>query len=96
MGADAKTPDMECRETIRNILILILNNILEHPKDCKVEIICGDLTTQFEVEMHQLDYGRFLGSKGKTVQALRTVVSTMSTFNGFRGIISVKNEDKFF
>lgn len=89
---DLKKIQLAALEVIKGVLTCTL----AHPQELSVEIVAGDKTTVFEIDIASSDFGRLLGSKGKSIDALRTLVAAMGAVHGFRFIIRVKNEERFY
>jgi predicted RNA-binding protein YlqC (UPF0109 family) len=89
-------PKEDVKNEILACLNLALKNILASPEHLQVRIEEGEKTTIFELDIAQSDFGRVLGAKGKTIGALRTIVLAMAAVHNFRGIIRIKDEDRFF
>lgn len=84
------------RAEVMRLLEDILKNLLRHPDKTQVSMEQGERTTIFVVEVVQADFGRLLGSKGRHIEALRVLVSSLCGNHDIRGIIRIKNEDRFF
>lgn len=90
----------ECAERVRakikDLLMNALQMIVAHEDRVTVDIIKGDQTTIFEVDIHPEDFGRLIGSKGRNIGGLRAVAFAISSVHGFRSIIRIKDEERFF
>ena len=84
------------RQKICAVVHSVLGSLLSLPPSYEVSFVVGNKTTIFQIEIQQKDYGRLLGTKGRNINALRTLVTSMSANSGFRAIVEVKNEDQFF
>lgn len=85
------------REHIRSVVEQSIGLVIVASDGFSVETKVGERTTQYIVDItQQQHFGRLLGSKGKNIGALRTLVSAMASANGFRAIVSIKDEDRFF
>jgi predicted RNA-binding protein YlqC (UPF0109 family) len=84
------------RSEIKEIIFQILRKILSQPKALSIDIVIGSNTTIYMIDVVQEDFGRLLGSKGKTIGGLRTVIGAMAAASGIRAVISVKDEERFF
>ncbi|KYG64803.1 hypothetical protein AZI86_11400 [Bdellovibrio bacteriovorus] len=85
------------REEIREALERSIGLVIGASEGYSVEIKLGEKTTLYLVDIaQQQHFGRLLGSKGKNIGALRTLVGAMASVRGFRAIISIKDEDRFF
>ncbi|MBF0545835.1 MAG: KH domain-containing protein [Candidatus Riflebacteria bacterium] len=48
--------------------------LVEHPDEVVVKPIEGEGTVVFEVQVHPEDAGKVIGKKGRTINALRTII----------------------
>ncbi|QDK38058.1 KH domain-containing protein [Bdellovibrio sp. NC01] len=83
------------RTNISEIITTILNSLLSTTAKFEVSYFVGPQTTVFMIDVQQSDFGRLLGAKGKNIGSLRTLVAAMAANNGFRGIVQIKDEEKF-
>lgn len=65
------------------------------PDKTAVTIKVGEKTTIYEIETIREDFGRLIGTGGKHISSLRTIVAAMSATHGFRSVIAIKDEEKF-
>ncbi len=61
------------KEFVQNILREICN----HPDDIIITELIGKHIVIMEVRCHKDDMGRIIGKNGKTIGAIRTLVSTL-------------------
>lgn len=52
----------------------LVKALVEHPEEVAVKPIEGDNTVVFEVQVNTEDAGKVIGKKGRTINALRTLV----------------------
>lgn len=83
------------RKNISEIIRTILASLLSGTAKFEVSYSVGPQTTVFLIDVEQSDFGRLLGSKGKNIGSLRTLVGSMAANQGFRAIIQIKDEMKF-
>lgn len=50
----------------------------------------------FEIDLAEKDFGRIVGSRGKTISSFRVIVAALCATHDFRGKLEIKNEDRFF
>lgn len=84
------------RAEVARLLKEILKTLLDQPDKACVSVEQGDRTTIFAIDVVQADFGRLLGSRGRNIEALRVLVNSLCGKHDIRGIIQVKNEDRFF
>lgn len=90
-------PDAEFfKEKIQTILDSILHCILKNPDKMSVEVQQGERTTIFVVDVDKSDFGRLVGTKGKTIDSLRTIAQGIAGTHGFRAVLQIKDEERFF
>lgn len=90
MGAVEKKQAAEnIRDHIADAIRSVLNLLVEHPQSIEVHYVIGDSTTVFRVETDQRNIGQVLGSRGKHIDSLRTLVSSMAGKHNIRAIIEI-------
>ena len=58
----------------QNTLEKLVQALVEHPEEVVVTPIEGEGTIVFEVQVNPEDAGKIIGKKGKTINALRTII----------------------
>ncbi|MFZ2957341.1 MAG: KH domain-containing protein [Candidatus Ozemobacteraceae bacterium] len=56
------------------MITTVVKALVEHPDEVVVKPIEGDGTIVFEVQVNPEDAGKVIGKKGRTINALRTVI----------------------
>lgn len=74
---------------MKDLIEYIARSLVEHPDDVKLTEIDGERTIVFELRCHQEDIGKIIGKNGKTVGAMRTILSTMAAKSGQRAMLEV-------
>lgn len=59
---------------VKVMLEKLVMALVEHPEEVTVTPIEGDSTVVFEVQVHAEDTGKVIGKKGRTINALRTII----------------------
>ncbi|MGM0598708.1 MAG: KH domain-containing protein [Candidatus Rifleibacteriota bacterium] len=59
---------------VQSMLEKLIKALVEHPDEVVVSPIEGDSTIVFEVQVHSDDTGKVIGKKGRTINALRTII----------------------
>ncbi|MDN5279876.1 MAG: uncharacterized protein PWR01_3841 [Clostridiales bacterium] len=59
---------------VQGMLEKLVKALVEHPDEVVVTPIEGDSTVVFEVQVNQEDTGKVIGKKGRTINALRTII----------------------
>jgi len=64
--------------TIPQLIEIIAKEICDKPDDVKVKEIGGDSSSIIEIHVNKEDQGKMIGKGGKVIQAIRTIVYTVS------------------
>ena len=59
---------------LQEMLEKLVQALVEKPEEVVVTPIEGDSTVVFEVQVHPEDAGKVIGKKGRTINALRTII----------------------
>jgi predicted RNA-binding protein YlqC (UPF0109 family) len=74
---------------MKNLLIKIAQALVDYPEQVQVNKIEGSQTTVLELRVAKSDLGKVIGKKGRTVDAIRTLLSACSGKAGKRYVIEL-------
>ena len=74
---------------MKDFVSFVARELADHPDELVVTAVDGKQTTIFEVRCHPQDVGRLIGRSGKTIAALRTLLSSVATKHGRRAVLEV-------
>jgi predicted RNA-binding protein YlqC (UPF0109 family) len=60
---------------MKDLVERIAKSLVDHPDDVMVAEVEGEQTTVLELRVAQEDLGKVIGKKGRTAQAIRTIVN---------------------
>lgn len=60
---------------MKDLVERIAKSLVDHPDDVAVAEVEGEQTTVLELRVAQEDLGKVIGKKGRTAQAIRTIVN---------------------
>jgi predicted RNA-binding protein YlqC (UPF0109 family) len=69
---------------MKNLLEKMVAALVDHPEDVNISEINGEKTVVYELRVNPDDVGKVIGKKGRTINAIRTVMKA----------ITVKDEKK--
>jgi len=69
---------------MKDLLEKMVGALVDHPENVNISEINGEKTVVYELRVHPDDVGKVIGKKGKTINAIRTVMKA----------ITVKDEKK--
>ncbi len=74
---------------MKQIIETIAKSLVDVPGEVQITEIDGDKTVIFELRCNPKDVGKIIGKSGKTVGALRTIVSSMAAKQGRKAVLEV-------
>ena len=74
---------------MKELIEYIVKTLVDHPDDLRIAEIEGERTIVFELRCHPEDVGKVIGKSGKTVGAIRTLLSTVAARQNKRAMLEV-------
>lgn len=74
---------------MKELIEYVVKTLVDHPDDIRITEIEGERTIVFELRTHPEDVGKVIGKSGKTVGALRTLLSTVAARQNRRAMLEV-------
>ena len=74
---------------MKDFVTFIVRTLAEYPDEVSVTEVAGKQTTILELHCHPKDVGRLIGRSGKTIAAIRTLVSNVAAHKGCRAVLEV-------
>lgn len=70
---------IESKSSMKELIECIARALVDHPEEVEVNEVKGDQTAVIELKVAKEDLGKVIGKKGRTAQAMRTILSAAST-----------------
>ena len=74
---------------MKELIEFVVKALVDHPDDLRIAEIEGERTIVFELRCHPEDVGKVIGKSGKTVGAIRTLLSTVAARQNRRAMLEV-------
>ncbi|MGH7271501.1 MAG: KH domain-containing protein [Polyangiaceae bacterium] len=74
---------------MKDLIHAIAVELVDHPGDVDVAEITGDQSTVLELRVAREDIGKVIGKEGRTAQAIRTILTVVSTKLGRRAHLDI-------
>lgn len=72
----------------------IVKNLVDHPDQVRINEIGGTHTLIIELGVEKSDIGKIIGKKGKTINAIRTLLMSVASRNGLRVNLEIIEDQK--
>ena len=74
---------------MKELIEYVVKALVDHPDELRLTEIEGERTIVFELRCHPDDVGKVIGKNGKTVGAIRTLLSTVASRQNRRAMLEV-------
>lgn len=74
---------------MKELLEYIARELVDHPDEVRITEVDGERTAVYELRCHPDDIGKVIGKSGKTVGAMRTLLSTLAAKSGRKALLEV-------
>ena len=77
---------------MKEFVAYIVKNLVDHPEQVKINEIGGTQTLIIELSVEKSDIGKIIGKRGKTINAIRTLLMSVASRNGIRVNLEILEE----
>ncbi len=74
---------------MKDFVAYIIKNLVDHPDQVHINEIGGTHTLILELSVEKSDIGKIIGKKGKTINAIRTLLMSVASRNGLRVTLEI-------
>lgn len=74
---------------MKDLLELIVKQLVDNPDDVAVNEIAGEQTSVFELRVNKDDLGKVIGKQGRTARAIRTLLSAAAVKDSKRVMLEI-------
>ena len=74
---------------MKELIKIIAQSLVDQPKSVSVSEVQGNQTTVFELRVDKRDVGKVIGKQGRTAQAMRTILSAVSSKEKKRAVLEI-------
>ena len=74
---------------MKDVLKSITTALVDNADDVQISEVDGQRSSIFEIRCNSGDVGKIIGKNGRTISAIRTIISTIAARNGKRAMLEV-------
>lgn len=79
---------------MKEFVAYIVKNLVDNPDKVKIKEVGGTQTLIIELSVEKSDIGKIIGKRGKTINAIRTLLMSVASRNGLRVNLEILEEEK--
>ena len=79
---------------MKELIEYIVKAVVDFPENVSVQQVEGENTTVFELRVRQEDIGKVIGKKGRTINAIRTLLNATAAKADKRAMLEIVEEGK--
>lgn len=77
------------RRTMKDLIEYVTKALVDQPEDVEVREVVGEKTTVYELRVGEGDLGKVIGKHGRTIRAIRTLLSAAATKQNKRAVLEI-------
>ncbi len=74
---------------MKELVLMVIRALVDHPDEIRITEIPGEKTVMFEVRVADEDVGKVIGKNGKTINAIRTLLRAATVKDNKKVILEV-------
>jgi hypothetical protein len=67
----------------------VVKALVDYPEEVEIREVDGDRVVVFELRLNQTDIGKVIGKSGRTITAIRTLLTSAAAKQGKRAMIEI-------
>ena len=79
---------------MKELIEYVVKSVVDFPENVNVTQIDGESTVVFELRVRQEDVGKVIGKKGRTINAIRTILNATAAKVKMRAMLEIVEEEK--
>ncbi len=79
---------------MKPFLEYVVKALVDNPDDVDIKEVDGERVVLFELRLHPSDVGKVIGKNGRTITAIRTLLTGAGAKHGKRAMLEIVEPDK--
>lgn len=73
----------------------VVKALVDYPDEVNVREVDGERTVVFELRLNKSDIGKVIGKNGRTISALRSLLTSAAAKQGRRAVLEIVEEQEY-
>jgi uncharacterized protein len=78
---------------MKDFLDYVVRSLVDKPDDVDIKAVDGEKATVYELRLAKSDIGKVIGKNGRTIQAIRTLLTGASAKQGRRAVLEIIEDE---
>ena len=78
---------------MKDFLDYVVRSLVDKPEEVEIKAIDGEKATVYELRLNKGDIGKVIGKNGRTIQAIRTLLTGASAKQGRRAVVEIIEDE---
>ncbi|MFC1572461.1 KH domain-containing protein [Candidatus Eisenbacteria bacterium] len=74
---------------MKELIEFLTKALVDQPEDVQIREVAGEKTTVYELRVGEGDLGKVIGKHGRTIRAIRTILSAAATKQNKRAVLEI-------
>lgn len=74
---------------MKEFIEYVIKALVDYPEQVEVREVDGERVVVFEVRLNQTDIGKVIGKSGRTITAIRTLLTSAAAKHGKRAMLEI-------
>ncbi len=74
---------------MKELIEYLTKSLVDQPEDVQITEVAGEKTTVYELRVGEGDLGKIIGKHGRTIRAIRTILSAAATKQNKRAVLEI-------
>jgi len=73
----------------------VVKALVDYPDEVTVREVDGERTVVFELRLNKSDIGKVIGKNGRTISALRSLLTSAAAKQGRRAVLEIVEDEQY-
>jgi predicted RNA-binding protein YlqC (UPF0109 family) len=80
---------------MKEFVVYVVKALVDYPDEVNVREVDGERTVVFELRLNKSDIGKVIGKNGRTISALRSLLTSAAAKQGRRAVLEIIEDQEY-